>query len=377
MWYSGMNGQWIGKYTGTNGGELLVNVDDLGSHFEGIAYLTDDNTNLPRLGAALQTKNKDAEFNLRIDALRPIHPKTGNTGSWDEVKQFYAPDVVMPGSAELTGRWDERSLKLEWHTDIGTSGSCELPRSRADQPSDLKGLQMGWSDFKAYVSELAGRRQMFRGQKKPQRLRTTFHRSGRANLIRFVNEDIKVLHRHLSVRTRHIFNLDNPDENGAFFNLVQHHGYPTPLLDWTYSPYVAAFFAYRGVSRSEAAKADPSSRVRVYVLDERWRTEINQVLLADRPFRHFSIAEFLAIENERTIPQQSISAITNVDDIETYIQEAEQKFGHGKPYLTAIDLPTSERVGVFHELRYMGVTAGSLFPGLDGACEELKERNFP
>jgi hypothetical protein len=26
--------------------------------------------------------------------------------------------------------------------------------------------------------------------------------------------------------------------------------------------------------------------------------------------------------------------------------------------------------------RYMGITAGSLFPGLDGACEELTQRNF-
>jgi hypothetical protein len=43
--------------------------------------------------------------------------------------------------------------------------------------------------------------------------------------------------------------------------------------------------------------------------------------MADRPFRHFSIAEFIAIDNERMIPQQSISAITNVDDIETYIIE--------------------------------------------------------
>jgi len=194
-------------------------------------------------------------------------------------------------------------------------------------------------------------------------------------VIRFLNDDIPVLHRHLSARTRHIFNLKDADENGAFFNLAQHHGYPTPLLDWTYSPYVAAFFAYRDIRAT--GSADPNKRVRVFILDQRWKVEINQILFATRPFPHFSIGEFIAIENERMIPQQSISAITNVDDIETYIQSAAQKFGKGVPYLTAIDLPASERPAVFRELSYMGITAGSLFPGLDGACEELKERNFP
>jgi hypothetical protein len=28
------------------------------------------------------------------------------------------------------------------------------------------------------------------------------------------------------------------------------------------------------------------------------------------------------------------------------------------------------------ELSFMGITAGALFLGLDGACEELAERNF-
>jgi hypothetical protein len=28
-------------------------------------------------------------------------------------------------------------------------------------------------------------------------------------------------------------------------------------------------------------------------------------------------------------------------------------------------------------LRQMGITAGSMFPGLDGACEALKEEYFP
>jgi hypothetical protein len=84
-----------------------------------------------------------------------------------------------------------------------------------------------------------------------------------------------------------------------------------------------------------------------------------------------SIGEFLAIENERLIPQQAASTVTSVDDIEGYIQSKE--VGERK-FLSAIDLPVSERKQVVQELGYMGITAGSLFPGLDGACEELRER---
>ena len=89
---------------------------------------------------------------------------------------------------------------------------------------------------------------------------------------------------------------------------------------------------------------------------------------------HLSIGEFMAIENERMIPQQAISTVTNIDDIESYISIYEQ--ASTKTYLQAFDLPLKERDKVIQELRFMGITAGSMFPGLDGACKELKDRNF-
>ena len=89
---------------------------------------------------------------------------------------------------------------------------------------------------------------------------------------------------------------------------------------------------------------------------------------------HFSVLEALAIENARALPQQSLSTLTNVDDIESYIRISEQQTG--KKYLKAIDLPASQRREVMVELSLMGITAGSLFPGLDGACEELYGRMF-
>jgi hypothetical protein len=74
------------------------------------------------------------------------------------------------------------------------------------------------------------------------------------------------------------------------------------------------------------------------------------------------------------IPQQAASTVTNVDDIETYIRSKESEAK--KQYLWAIDLPMCDRRKAILDLRYMGITAGSMFPGLDGACEELAERNF-
>jgi len=83
--------------------------------------------------------------------------------------------------------------------------------------------------------------------------------------------------------------------------------------------------------------------------------------------------EFIAIDNQRLIPQQSVSSVTNVDDIETYIRSLQTP---DEQYLQIADLPLNERPIVMQELSVMGITAGSLFPGLDGTCEELRERFF-
>ena len=87
-----------------------------------------------------------------------------------------------------------------------------------------------------------------------------------------------------------------------------------------------------------------------------------------------SVLDAVAFDNSRVIPQQGISTISNVDDLETYIQEVESAQSYG--YLSAIDLPVAKRDQVMQELALMGITAASLFPGLDGACEALRERNF-
>ena len=207
--------------------------------------------------------------------------------------------------ADVNGYWDSDVLSLSWTTKGGAVGACTLQRSKADTPSALVPLVKEWVDYKAYVDSLEGKRYLFRGQTEPWRLRSSFHRAGRADLTRFVSEDIQALHKHLSARTKHVFNLEIPNENGAFFNLVQHHGYPTPLLDWTYSPYVAVFFAFRSITGGKAAKAKPEDKVRILVFDQaQWKADFKQV--------HFPSSSRAACvdrgvhcyENKRMIPSK-------------------------------------------------------------------------
>lgn len=269
-----MNGQWIGLYEGSNSGQIVINVDELPKSYIGVAYLNESSSGMPPTAAFFDTGGKEKTFSFKADVL-PVNRNTGMVDSWENVKSQYADDVVVPSYADVTGSWNDDTLCLNWKTNLGTTASVVVPKSQASKPSALVPSTMTWKQYKDYVGTLENSTFLFRGQNKPWRLRSSFHRTGRADLLRFLNEDIQLLHKHLSARTRHVFNLEKPNENGAFFNLVQHHGYPTPLLDWTYSPYVAAFFAYRGISNTDAARAD-GEKVRIHVFDQaRWTKDFN------------------------------------------------------------------------------------------------------
>ena len=369
-----MHGQWNGYYQGTNTGSISVNIDEMLYTYKGVAYINEQNLALPRTAATFETPTK-ANKQIFIAHIEPVNPQTGMADNWERIKHLYANGVSIPKTANVDVRHTKNFLHLKWVTDIGTKGKCKLPKSHASKPSNVSASQMSWSDFKSAIEKLDGSRSLiFRGQSEKWRLRTSFHRRGRADLFRFIREDIPTLHKHLSLRTTHLFDLTVPDQNGAFFNLVQHHGYPTPLLDWTYSPYVAAFFAFNDVDKKQAETAKESDCVRIYIFNQNlWCSTFQQHIQLLTSTSHFSIAEFLSTNNERMIPQQAISSVTNVDDIESHILSHQQR---GKIFLTAIDIPKRERAKAMLELQYMGITAASLFPGLDGTCADLRERNF-
>lgn len=368
-----MHGQWLGSYSGVDpSGTVTVELDDLGDHYEGMAYIYPGNyPAYPAIGGMVTTVDKSDQFSLQI-GVDPIDMGHGVLESWDSIKHKY-PKVTLAPTIETRWYFERESgvLFIEFDSASGGSGKAILSRRDAGRPSTRKPLESikSWDEFKKYALTLDPRRYVFRGQESSEwRLRTYFHRCGRANLFKFVNLDINQLHANLSSLTAHHFNLRDDIENAAFYSLVQHHGYPTPLLDWTRSPFIAAYFSFRN-KRSEGEFA------RIFVFDQReWVKDFVRSQLIATALPHFSFLTPLAINNSRMVPQQALSTVANVDDIEEFIAFNEKN--KKKTYLEVIDLSVSERPQIMQELAMMGITAGSMFPGLDGACEQLKERNF-
>lgn len=365
-----MQGQWTGRFKGTNSGFAVLDLDDCGDHYEGHVVAWDDN-GLPATLLPITTDNKNA-----IQKLEPIvialNPNSGDFLSQEQLKAIES-EVLMPESASVVLELRKRSILAKWETAIGTRGRVVFHPSSAHRPSQYlpDDSVTSWDEFKSYAINLEPNRYMFRGQSGIWRLRTSFHRTRRKDLLPFINRDIPALHRILTSKTKHLFNLNDSLQNGAFWNLVQHYGYPTPLLDWSHSPFVAAYFAFSATQQN----SEKTSAARIFMFDRKaWCADFNQLQKVAIARPHFSILEALAIENDRAIPQQSLSSVTNIDDIESYIQlrEHEQK----TRYLKVIDLSFAQREEILRELGMMGITAGSLFPGLDGVCEESRSKFF-
>jgi len=372
-----MKGQWLGAYTGFIEGELsvqgkmMVNIDEMDSFFRGVISATPENIKeIPASIISFKTKDKSDkhDVNAYIEAVNPY----GLTAcSWNEIKHLYAKDIIHSNTADANVCLIDGALHITAKTDQNLTITAKLSKAETQKESRIVGVKKSWIEFKNYLSELDKNTFLFRGQQKPWKLQTSFHRRGRYCIDEFLRRDIKVLHQKLSALTSHYFDLNIPEQNGAFFNLLQHHGYPTPLLDWSYSPYVSAFFAFRDWPSNYEGK----EYVRIYIFNNKlWQDNTLQSLNLNPCVPHLSVQEFIAINNSRLVPQQALTTVTNIDDIEDYLLQGGEVTQ--LKFIEAIDIPANEREVAMQDLRYMGITAGSMFPGLDGACEELREQNF-
>jgi hypothetical protein len=235
-----------------------------------------------------------------------------------------------------------------------------------------------WDAYKTWVSGLVKDKMSFycRGHANDSwKLQTSFHREANLcsiNLLQYLDTVIPEIHYHISAIRDEIIDLRKEEEFGAFLALIQHHGFPTPLLDWTLSPYIAAYFAFKEVNDQLPASAN----VKIYVFDYvEWTRNFQQPLnLRDITMKYVSVLRPYARFNPRIISQQSTFTVTNVDDMEAYITD--RSFEKKKTFLYTALLSVKEKPHILRELNLMGINDMTLFPSIDGICRTLKSQFF-
>lgn len=295
----------------------------------------------------------------------------------DDGGGLYAPSAIdnpaqlFAITAELT--LSKKGLHGVWNAPNGEVGriaftiNSRLPKIKARK---LK----GWSEFKTWASTQRenGNFIDFRGHGcNSFKLSSTLHRIGRARSERFCYETM-VQFQALAESVLDIrFDRRNPDDFSTALGLAQHHGLPTPLLDWSASPYVAAFFAFSDAMENKSARPK-STHVRIYALSKQVARMAGRSVSLTTPgpyATYFSIAPW---KNPRLLAQQGRFLLSNVVDLEGFLCDAQKTIR--MDLVTAVDVPISCAVEALEDLQFMGLSASTMFPGLDGICRMMKHQ---
>ncbi|HNY40626.1 MAG TPA: FRG domain-containing protein [Bryobacteraceae bacterium] len=253
-----------------------------------------------------------------------------------------------------------------------------------EQPFDT------WNELSRLVGSLA-ERHVFRGQANASwPLQPTLQRSA-------VGHDIYRLESGLlrAFRTgasRFLSPVPEPDDSLSWLALMQHYGVPTRLLDWTLSPFIAAYFA---VEDAESI----GSHFSIWSISLQYLQTTARTLLADKLKKPLDASVRLG---DKTIfndwlPRKvdvvaPVASPTGHDRLfyqrglflcpgnleNSFEQNIEAMADYRPPvekgWFRKITIPSTQRTAALKALDTMNINRATLFPGLDGYSQHLRQR---
>jgi hypothetical protein len=245
-----------------------------------------------------------------------------------------------------------------------------------------------WNDYRHFVDELSDN-WVFRGQAAAEwGLENAIERTDFIRHYKGIETDFVA---EFQRGARNYLNKDEiPEHLIEWLALMQHHGAPTRLLDFTKSPYIAAYFAFEQNGMTDDGsmsiwamninflRTRSLEKLRQYYgpeLEES-RGVINEALFQkifydNRCSLIFPVEPFRM--NRRYSLQQSIFVSTG-NSYEPFMKQLDFLDNDIEKSVLKIEMPAGLQKAVLRDLQKMNINRASLFPDLDGYALSLKLR---
>jgi hypothetical protein len=245
-------------------------------------------------------------------------------------------------------------------------------KSRNDLPYKVVTLK-SWDEYLALISDSPYQHWAFRGQRDASaplfsavsRYFMSFGIDPRA-WPRQEERILRIFKRKANQFLDHV-----PDANDDFewLALMQDHGAPTRLLDFSWSPYVAAFFALHNTTKEGVIWAcNPVEIKKRKDIDLKKPGHFRKYFLKE-PKSYVWLGEPHAM-NRRLIAQSGTFLVPA--NLDKSIEEILQEYPSPADTLIKILVPADKvRENGMHELYRMNITQATLFPDLDGLARSL------